>query len=291
MIDTTFDFRTDAGEKDPDTHSPTLRRYHKSLWSKPLPSGQLFLLDDTTPGVYLHHRSDLGEFFLSSDSVMATFTRWISLRPITEQFPETDNEAFRTIGYTIGGMMVFPGNKIDGKLTINGARGFNRKIADRMDLTLECIRRHYRGESSPLGDTLGRYGDFFALFGDFRGYADFFLLQDLVTDDYTAITFFMPFDDFRTSSTPREVAAYKEYRRLSIAFIEARNRRIAAIMDSRPLQSPASTATQPPPFPADCSAASSTACTRTASSKVTAAGRPSWMARKKSRKGSSGVAW
>lgn len=228
MIDTTFDFRTDAGGRDPDAHSPTLRRYHKNLWSKPLPSGQIFLLDDTTPGVYLRHRSDLGEFFLSSDSVMPTFTRWISLRPITGQIPEEDNEAFRTIGYTIGAMMVFPGNRIDGKMTINGARGFNRKIADRMDLTLECIRRHYRRASSPLGDTLGRYGDFFALFGDFRGYADFFLLQDLVTDDYSAIKFFMPFDDFRTASVPGDVDTYKEYRRLSIEFIKARNRRIAA---------------------------------------------------------------
>lgn len=228
MIDTTFDFRTDAGGKDPDTHSYTLRRYHKLLWSKPLPSGRLFLLDDSTPGVYLHHRSDLGEFFLSSDSVMQTFTRWSSLRSIIEQFPEADNEVFRTIGYTIGGMMVFPGNKIDGKLTINGARGFTRKIADRMDLTLECIRHLYRGEISPLGDTLRRYSDFFAQFGDFRGYADFFLLQDLVTDDYTEIKFFMPFDDFQTSSVPREIDTYKEYRRLSIEFIEARNLRIAA---------------------------------------------------------------
>ncbi len=124
--------------------------------------------------------------------------------------------------------MVFPGNKIDGKQTINGARGFTRKIADRMDLTLECIRRHYRGERSPLGDTLRRYGDFFALFDDFRGYTDFFLLQDLVTDDYTAVKFFMPFDDFEGSSVPRDVDPYTEYRRLSIEFIKARNLRMAA---------------------------------------------------------------
>ncbi len=238
MIDTTFDFRMDSGGKDPDTNSPTLRRYHKLLWSKPLPGGQLFLLDDITPGVYLHHRSDLGQFFLSSDSVMQTFTRWPALRPITGQFLEADNEAFRTIGYTIGGMMIFPGNKIDGKMTINGARGFTRKIADRMDLTLECIRRHYRGESSPLGDTLRRYGDFFALFGDFRGYVDFFLLQDLATDDYAAIKFFMPFDDFETSSVPRELDIYKEYRRLSIEFIDARNLRIVAQDRSAQASSP-----------------------------------------------------
>jgi hypothetical protein len=228
VIDIAFDFRTDAGGKDPDAFSPTLRRYHKHLWSKTLPGGQRFLLDDATPGAYLHHRSDLGEFFLSSDSVIQSFTRWVSMKPVTEKFPEAEHEAFRTIGYTIGGMMIFPGNKIDGKMTINGARGFHAKIADRMDLTLECIRRHYRGGASPLGDTLRRYGDFFALFGDFRGYSDFFLLQDLVTEDCSAVRFFTPFDDFRGPSTPMDVDAYREYRRLSIEFVEARNLRIAA---------------------------------------------------------------
>lgn len=229
LLDTSFDFRTDAGGKDPDSHSPTLRRYHKALWSKPLPGGVVFELDDTTPGAYLHHRSGLGEFWLSSDSVIPTFTRWIALKPITEQFPDEENEAFRTIGCTIGGMMVFPGNVIDGKLTINGARGFLRKIADRMDLTLECIRRHYLGQASPLADTLARYGEFFAVFGDFRGYVDFVLLQDLCDDEREALKFFMPFDDFTTPSVPRDVDIYRDYRRLSIEFIEARNRRIGRL--------------------------------------------------------------
>ena len=84
-FDFAFDFRTDADGKDPDSHSPTLRRYHRLLWSKPLPSGASFDLSDTTPGVYLHHRSSLGEFFLPSDTVMPTFTNWQSLKPITEQ--------------------------------------------------------------------------------------------------------------------------------------------------------------------------------------------------------------
>ncbi len=142
MIDTAFDFRTDSGGKDPDAHSPTLRRYHRLLWSRELPSGVPFELSDSTPGVYLHHRSPLGEFLLSSDSVISTFTHWASMKPITTQFPESENEAFRSIGYTIGGMMIFPGNRVAGKQTINGARGLNRSIADRFDLTLECIRRH-----------------------------------------------------------------------------------------------------------------------------------------------------
>ncbi|HZL07100.1 MAG TPA: hypothetical protein VFE45_17040 [Coriobacteriia bacterium] len=225
-LDTSFDFRTDAGGKDPDAHSPTLRRYHRLLWSKPLPGGAPFDLDVGSPGTYLHHRSALGEFCLSSDSVIPTFTWWTAMQPIIEQLTEAEIESFTAISYTVGGMVVFPSNRIDGKPTINGARGFNRKIADRFDLTLECIRRHYRTEDSPLGETLGRYRDFFALFEDFHGYVDFFLLQDLVDGDFSSVRFFLPFHDFTTPSVPRDVDAYREYRRLSIEFVEARNRRI-----------------------------------------------------------------
>ena len=229
-IDVGFDFRTDAGGKDPDSYSPTLRQYHRLLWSKQLPSGLPFDLSDTTPRVYLHHRSGLGEFSLSSDSVIATYTRWRSLQSIVGQFPASENEAFRALSYTIGGMMVFPGNRVDGNMTINGARGFNRKIADRFDLTLECIRLHYLNRSSPLAGTLALYSDFFALFGDFRGYVNFFLLEDLVRND-CEVVFFTPFDDFRSRAVPADVAQYAEYRRRSIDFIEARNRRIQQFGD------------------------------------------------------------
>lgn len=225
MIDTTFDFRSDAGGQDPDSHSPTLRRYHRLLWSKPLPNGEPFDLEETTPGVYLHHRSPLGEFFLASDSVIPTFTRYVKVRPITDQLPEAEHEAFNTIGYTIGGMMVFPGNKVDNKLTLNGARGLYPSISDRMDLTLECIRLHYLGGDNPLGEVLKRYRDFFALFEDFPGFVDHFLLQDLVTDG-SRVKFFMPFDDFSTPALPRDLETYREYRRRSIDFIRARNVRI-----------------------------------------------------------------
>jgi Family of unknown function (DUF6994) len=230
VIDIGFDFRTDAGGKDPDSHSPTLRNYHRLLWSKPLPSGEFFDLSDTTRW-YLHHRSTLGEFFLSSDAVMQTFLRWPALKPITEQLPESEKEAFMTIAHTIGGMMVFPGLQIDRQLTINQARGFTRSISDRFDLTLESIRRHYSDRESPLSSTLARYGDFFALFDDFRGYVSFFLLDDLVNDDLS-VKFFMPFDDFAPPSVPNDVGAYKEYRRRSIEFIEARNHRINVLGSS-----------------------------------------------------------
>ena len=66
---------------------------------------------------------------------------------------------------------------------------------------------------------------FFALFSDFRGYVNFFLLDDLVTEELS-VKFFMPFDDFRPPSVPKNVGIYRDYRRRSIEFIEARNYRI-----------------------------------------------------------------
>ena len=226
-IDITFDFRSDTSPgKDPDTHSPTLRRYHRRLWSKPLPSGARFELDDTNPRIYLHHRSELGEFFLSSDAVIPSFRKERRLSPIFEQLPTEELADFRRAGYTIGGMMIFPGNKVDGKMTINAQRGCHPRIKDRFDLTVECIRRYYRGEWSPLDNTLERYADFFALFGDFRGYVEFFLLQDLVTEDCSEVKLFLPLNDFMPWPVPASVDEYAAYQLRALDFINARNSRI-----------------------------------------------------------------
>ncbi len=104
--------------------------------------------------------------------MIPTLLEGLRLAHIIDQIPEVEREEFNRIGYTIGGMMVFPGNRVDRKMTINGARGFHPRIKDRFDLTVECIRRHYLDEPSPLSDTLARYADFFGLFGDFAGYVD-----------------------------------------------------------------------------------------------------------------------
>ena len=227
FIDITFDFRSDTPPgKDPDALSPTLRSYHKFLWSKPLPNGVLFELDDTKSNVYLYHQSEIGEFFLSSDSAIHTFSRWASMAHIINQLKQGEAEEFRRVGYSMGGMIIFPANRIEGKNTINVARGFHPLIKDRIDLTVECIRRYYKNEKSPLSEVLTRYADFFAIFGDFKGYVEFFLLQDLVTEDFSSIKFFITFEDFKTPVVPKTLDAYLSYKHLTIKFTNERNQRI-----------------------------------------------------------------
>jgi hypothetical protein len=226
MIDIDFDFRTDTPDgADPDAYSPTLRSYHQRLWSKPLPNGVVFDLQLTAQN-YIVHQSKLGEFAVSSDSVIPSFKKEKRLQAVFQEIPATDIEAFRTLGYTIGGMMIFPSNRVDGKATINGSRGFHPLIKDRFDLTLECIKRFYINEPSPLSEVLGRYKTFFSLFGNFKNYTQFFLLQDWVIEDSQSIDFALPFDGFNSLPLPKTVEEYLIYKNKSSLQIALRNQRI-----------------------------------------------------------------
>ena len=96
LIDTSFA----SGRTRPErtlTHSPTLRHTTNSWRARSCQVvGSLICM---TPSWRVpDHGSELGEFSLCSDSVIPTFTRWDSLRRITELFTEEENEAFRTSG-------------------------------------------------------------------------------------------------------------------------------------------------------------------------------------------------
>lgn len=226
VIDIGFNVFSDTPKgKDPDSFSPTLRKYHQILWSKPLPCGILFNLDLDTPKV-LHHKSELGDFILSSDAIGHTYKGVKKMAHIVDQLPDGELDTFFHICTTIGGFILFPANRIDKKLTINGARGFSRKIADRIDLTLECIRCFYLKIDSPLTEVLERYAEFFSLFENFKGYVNFFLLQDLVSDDYMEIKFCHPFNGFKFSPNPTNMIEYLEFKKNMLNFINGRNQRI-----------------------------------------------------------------
>lgn len=224
MIDTSFNMYSDANGGDPDATSPTLRTYHKLLWSKPLPSGDLFDLRDDKPGYYLYYNSAFGDFSLGSDAITHSYKNQIKKKRLTTQIPKEVQELFDH-GSTIGAYLIFPNNQVDLKHTINQARGILRLIDDRFDLTLECIRRFYIREPSPLEEALKRYASFFQLFETFKGYVDFFLLNDLV-DERGDVKFYLPFDDFQSPPEFKDVEDYLVYKNRVGSFIESRNRRI-----------------------------------------------------------------
>ena len=231
MIDTYFNFYSDSKGRDPDSASPTLRKYHKMLWSKSLPSGRFLELRDDVKGAYLYHESELGVFYLGSDAITHSYKNHKRKKWLTEQIPNEVNELFDA-GSTIGGYIIFPSNRIDGKQTINQARGVNRLIDDRFDLTLECIRLFYAGKESPLYETLSRYELFFNLFDDFSGYIHFFFLEDLIYEN-NRIRFYLPFDDFKTRPSFSDINQYLLYKKRVVDFIESRNKRIDSFMNSK----------------------------------------------------------
>ncbi len=222
-MDIDFDFRQDSNCGDPDKDSQKLYRAHKLLWSKILPCGKPLDLKITGSNYgRLLIKNSLGDN-LSSDRMCphfdgkynGKFDGWLS---------DSEREELKYKVRTIGGHIIFPAHKKNG-FTINQARGINRKICDRFDLTLECIRRFYKKEKSPLYDTLMRYKDFFDLFNDFYGYIDFFMLQDFI-DEKEQIRFSLPFDNFNRSPLPQTIDEYKEYKIQTICLINSRNKRI-----------------------------------------------------------------
>ena len=232
IIDNTFDFRRDVKPNaDPDKESKKLLSYHKYLWSKKLPNGQMFELSDTEPDNYLFHKSKLGKFSMSSDGIGVSFINRKDMSEIINQISEKRKEEILSIVYSLGGFIIFPSNKImiNGKkrLTINGERGWNRRIVDRFDLTLECIRRYYLNIDNPLQQTLQRYEKFFQLFQNFRGYVEFFLLQDLVKSKFTEIKFFLNFDaKFPSRPLPKGLEEYNQYINNNLNFIIKRRNRM-----------------------------------------------------------------
>ena len=226
-IDIHFDFYSDTPpNKDPDSRSPTLRRYHKILWSKALPNGDFFGLVDNKPNTYLYHKSNLNEFYMGSDAITHSYQNTRRMYHIISQIPSEKVDTLFSYGSTIGAYIIFPSNRINNQMTINQARGINPRIQDRFDLTLECIRLFYENKESPLYSVFQRYTEFFNLFGSFKGYVDFFLLQDLVSSDYSSVKHHLQHKDFAQSPLPKDTSEYLEYRKSTINFIKSRNLRI-----------------------------------------------------------------
>ena len=238
MISIDFDFTSDTSrywdgfwensdlgmsKMDPDSASKTLQNYQQIMWSRELPNGEKMDLKIGDGADYLTWK----ELRFGSDSIIASF-RYEKCRGLLEQVmtkvPDYKSfvEEFLRKTYTIGGEIIFP--KHAG--SINQTRGCNKSICDRFDLTLECIRRFYLGEKSPLWDVLNNDRKFFELFVDFRGYVEFFLLQDLVLEDFSGVKFWNEWKDFDDNPIPGNVEEYLKFIQNEVEFVKNRNNRI-----------------------------------------------------------------
>ena len=223
MIDITFDFRTDSKGRDPDTYSPTLNAYHRALWSKKLPNGEVMELKSKGAPFAFYWK----DFCFSSDTIiieMAHLKNKKIIDQVHERFSNFDEyyEHLLHRSYTIGSMVIFPVHVN----SMNQRKGTNLRIADRWDLTLECIRRHYAGEESPLSKVIEGDKAFYDLFVDFKGYVDFFFMQDCVSEDYSSVNIWMGDASFAKSGLPETVEDYFRFLIREHIFLDKRNRRI-----------------------------------------------------------------
>jgi hypothetical protein len=167
------------------------------------------------------HRSSRGVFLLSSDA----FTTRLGKKAgrVIREIP--DEEMPEDLGYTVGSAIVFPGNRVGRKQTINGARGFRANVADRPDLTLECIRRHYLGLCRTRWQMSCSGKDFFDLFGTSADTSNSSCCRTSRDDGQTIGSSTRSLISERRNTEKQ--GEYLSYLQASNGFIRARNRRIA----------------------------------------------------------------
>jgi hypothetical protein len=248
VFDLSFDYQTDydpAKPKKPrwdaDEHSPRLRLDHELLWTKRFRSGVLFA--PTAPRArsrgYLIWTEPSGEqHWYGSDAITHSYTTWQLPKALADAkagLSEEERAAYLAPPYTIGSSIIWP-VKSSARPSMNQARCFGparRTIADRIDLTLECIRRHYLGLPSDdyLGQAIRAYAEFFDLFQGFAEFVEFFHLQPLVAPEGVRSLFNMSelLGDygFEGAATPSTTEEYVAYRRNTLAVIAERGRLMA----------------------------------------------------------------
>ena len=223
------DYRTDA-----DRDSRLLRRWHQQLWSKPLPNGHR-LAWTLEPGTACLVQGDVR---VSSDTIATTHSNYrrFGAAQMWEDLTENERTRYDRSFYTIGGFIIFPTRP----QSLNQQRGTARAIADRFDLTLECIRQHYLGRTdNPLANVLSVDRDYFRLFGTssegFATFVTFFHLQDLASQDSVRwLDGHVGQEwDFGRPPLPPNLDTYRRYLDEVAEFVAARSARIRDWCDTQ----------------------------------------------------------
>ena len=234
----TFDKRVDLTDYDPDTKSLKLMHHLYELYKEDKGNGCFLqgLIESNENDLYI----ETVDIHLGCDSI----ANLLNIDALL--IDNNSRRTYCTLANTLGAKIIFPKNG-KGCFSINNAR--NCKVVDRFDYTLECIRRYYNGEESRLNDVflLEKNKKFFNLFRNkdndsgkdaFKNYVNFFFLNDLVSDDFEKVKFFINTDEdtenrqklinFENSISkyPYKIEDWRELYKETMLFVIKRNLRI-----------------------------------------------------------------
>lgn len=238
-----FDNGESLKELDIDSTSQILQKDLCELYkSRTVSSGEQYLNSLATSNNNYYY------LYLTKDKNLRFGADSIGYLHYIEDFLKNNNHKkeqkfYVKITNTIGGKIIFPKNGISN--SINIAR--NRKLCDRFDLTLECIRRFYYNEESKMTEIFsqGVNKKFFNIFGygetGFKNYVEFFFLNDLVSKDNQVIFFTEDSHNLKNlSDSTKPLTTYSDnpqkcqelYSNI-IAFITKRNLRIQRSLNKK----------------------------------------------------------
>lgn len=208
--------------KDPDKYNDELGKAHCILWSSKNKLGELGhskynRLSTTINGI---------EFIFTPDSITNSYYKNKTVSSFDDEVQQLIEE-YKRKENTIGSSIIFP-IRIDGQSiiwTMNRARGLSKKVHDRFDYSLECIKRYYdKNEDNPLLKAVEKSSKFFDTFDSFKEYVDFFFLNDLVDENYNVISFTDTIDF--DCAIPKTKESYIKYLKNTMTFVKKRDLRI-----------------------------------------------------------------
>jgi hypothetical protein len=200
-LDSGTSYFRDGKYKDVDAASPRLYCCHELLWSGELPNGEnlrlVFCRESDNRFMLKDENFPLP---LTSDTISRSHSKLDNLLQSGVISKEEANGYLRA-SRSIGSFLIWPirGDKGNPWNTVNIVRA--RTVNDRIDLTLWHLKNCYEknwgeDERDELGKPIGLYKTFklyrswFELFKTFKGFVDFFHLQDFVNEgDYSVQLF------------------------------------------------------------------------------------------------------
>lgn len=187
--------------QDPADFSAKLAQYQILLYTKPLPSGGFLKLRANKFNQVEAELPSGESILLTSMPLIHQACFEADNHELLSKLPQSQVDIMLRTLVTSGNYMLIPAQPLNGYRLDDFRK--NPRIGNRIDLYLECVRRQYAGEPSPLDDILNPFKPWFELFLSFKQFVEFFYLGNLYDPKLKKIHFFKTFDpDFPINLDP-----------------------------------------------------------------------------------------